>query len=97
MNEETKNVFGQIVRLLSACVSLGALVMFFYILYKSGILPPSEISGPNKQYEQGWALFFFLILGIPCLAVFAAGLAPWIIWGRNRRKQRKAGTTPPED
>jgi hypothetical protein len=95
MNEETKNLLGRIGRLLSACLSLGALAMFFYILFKCGILPLREIIGPNKEYEQGWALFFFLIFGIPCLVLFIAGLVPWILWDQNRRKKKKAATPPP--
>lgn len=89
MNEETKNILRKIGRLFSACLSIGALAMFFYILLKSGILPVSTITGQNREYEQGWALFFFLIFGIPCLLLFMAGLVPWIVWFHNHRKKKK--------
>lgn len=94
MNEETKSMFGtgQIGRFLSALLSLGALTMFFYVLSMCGIFPLSELFGPNKQYEQGWALFFFLIFGAPCLVLFLAGLLPWLKWAQGRRKKKKAAT-----
>ncbi len=94
MNEETKKTIGKTGRLLSACLSIGALAMFFYILYKSGIFSLSIIVGPNKEYEQGWGLFFFLIFGIPCLVLFMAGLVPWIIWFHNRRKEKREEVKP---
>lgn len=95
MKGEAKSMVGWIGRFLSALLSIGALAMFFYILYKCGIFPLSEIIGPNKEYEQGWALFFFLIYGVPCLVLFIAGLMPWIVWTQDRRKKKKAATSSP--
>gem|GEM_PF-813512 len=90
----SESVFGWIGLLLSGLLSLAALAIFIYILFKSGILPISNIIGQNKEFERGWALFFFLILGIPCLVLFMAGLVPWITWFHNRRKTKKEAVKP---
>jgi len=90
-NDENRKTPGKIGRILSACLSASALAMFFFILFKSGILSLGTITGQSRAYEQGWALFFFLIFGIPCLALFMAGLVPWIVWFHNRHKEKKGG------
>lgn len=52
-----------------------------------GLLPSNNQMGHSPNYEQGWQVFFLLVLGLPCLTAFIAGLTPWIIWFKRRREK----------
>lgn len=89
MKRRVQTVFTQMGLFLSACLAVAGLVGFV-IVSQMGILPSHNPLGHSKEFEQGWALFFFLLLGIPCLMVFFGGLTPWIVWFMRSRKNTAA-------
>lgn len=68
---------------LSALLSAAGLTGFVIVM-KKGVVGPNIIS-PGDDYVMGWSLFFFLVLGLPCLGAFFVGLIPWIGYLRERK------------
>jgi protein-S-isoprenylcysteine O-methyltransferase Ste14 len=71
---------------LSGCFSIAGIVGLFYVI-TMGVMPPQDSVGQSKEFVLGWTLFFSLILGVPCLLAFIAGLIPWILWFRKSRNE----------
>jgi len=86
-----KSIFEKTALFFSACFALVGLVGIIYVI-KMGALPSKHLMGHSREYEQGWVIFFSLLLGIPCLLAFLGGLAHWILWFVGTRK--KTGTSP---
>jgi hypothetical protein len=60
----------------------------FSVVMKQGVLVSGSPSRHGPEYTAGWSLFFFLMLGIPCLLAVVFGALPWIAWWREKRKER---------
>ncbi|HOM06112.1 MAG TPA: hypothetical protein PK836_02395 [Syntrophales bacterium] len=85
MDMRTRKIMSAALLFLGACsavLGLWGLVM----VIKMALLPSTDAMGHSRQYEEGWRLFFMLFIGLPSLAALLGGLAPWLIWWRNRRK-----------
>ncbi len=85
--ERMKGIMGAALLFLGAC-SVVAGAYGLVMVVKMGLLPSSQTMGHSREYEEGWRLFFMLFLGLPSLAALLGGLAPWVIWWRNRRGKR---------
>jgi len=75
---------------LSALLSLAGFAGFIVVMAK-GVLVPGSPAGHSASYAAGWSLFFFLLLGIPCLVAFILGALPWIFLARKRRAKGPGG------
>jgi hypothetical protein len=91
MNQRGKSFLTWLGLFLSACLAIAGLVGFI-IVVKMGLMPSGNSMGHSKEYEQGWSLFFLLFLGLPCLAAFLGGLAPWIVWLLNSRRNKNSSS-----
>ncbi len=58
----------------------------FLIVLKQGVLVSGDGPGLDPMYTTGWSLFFFLMLGVPCLLATVFGALPWIAWLREKRQ-----------
>jgi hypothetical protein len=85
MDQRVRSFLVKLGLFLSACIAIAGLVGFFIVI-KMGVLPSDNPVGHSKEYEQGWSVFFFLLLGVPCLVAFFGGLMPWILWFKRFRK-----------
>jgi len=86
MDRKAKRFLANIGLFASACLCFAGFVGFVIVI-RMGVLPPDDLMGHSKEYCQGWTLFYFLLLGIPCLAAFFSGLVPLFLWFKHSRKK----------
>jgi hypothetical protein len=58
----------------------------FLIVLKQGVLVSGDRPGLDPLYTTGWSLFFFLMLGVPCLLATVFGALRWIAWLWEKRR-----------
>ncbi|OPY84454.1 MAG: hypothetical protein A4E72_02221 [Syntrophus sp. PtaU1.Bin208] len=79
MNRKGQGFFAKVGLFFSACLSLAGMAGLLVVI-RMGLLPSGNPMGHSDEYQQGWALFFLLFLGMPCLLAFIGGLIPLISW-----------------
>lgn len=82
----TGNILTRLGLFLSTCISAVGLAGMIAVVRMGGLFS-SPPSAHTTQYQQGWSLFFTLMIGLPSLAAFLLGLAPWLAWFLKRGKK----------
>jgi hypothetical protein len=88
MDQRVETVLGKMRLFLSAFLAAAGILGLAYVI-KLGVLPTKGPMGHTSEYEQGWTLFFMLLLGIPSLAAFIGGITPWILWVKRHHKGKR--------